>query len=101
MGMDLYGNWKKGTPQNISNEGDPHLHYNWTGWRFLQEFLETNGVDIEEFSGSNDGDLISRKTCKAVAECIEKNINQLAKTNQVWLWPHIKYWKWIRNYRQY
>lgn len=102
MGMDLIGEFRKKTPKEIveKNQDDACLHYNWSGWSFLLTFLEKNGVDMDEFCGDNGGERLSRKTCKAVAECLEANIGKLKKFDQVWLYPHIQKWKWVVNYRQ-
>lgn len=108
MGMDLMGQWMKSTPKVVKEQvvkdtgyDDPNIHYNWSGWSFLCEFLQDNGMNMSEFAGGNDGELLSRDTCMEVADCIEKNLHKLEPTDQVWLKEHIIRWKWARNYRQY
>lgn len=103
MGMDLIGNWRGTTPQEIKNKNEygANLHYNWTGWGWLVNQLEEWGVNTEEFSGSNDGEVLSRKTCKTVAEAIEQHIEKLPETDQYWLKNHIEVWKWTTRFKQY
>jgi len=62
MGMDL-----------IAKNGTDSLHFNWSGWRAVCEFVEKAGVDVSEFAGMNDGDLISKETCVEVAKAILTN----------------------------
>lgn len=101
--MDLVGQFRKNTPKKIIDkyQGDACLHYNWGGWRYIISFLNSHGVDITDFSGSNDGKLIKRSTCTEVAKYLKKYIHELPITEQVWLWPHIEKWEWVRNYKQY
>ena len=61
--MDLVPTNKKAEP----------LHYNWSGWETLGDFLEQKGVPLEEFAGANDGKRISAKTAKLVAKVIADN----------------------------
>lgn len=107
--MDLHGQWMKSTPQsvkdkvNADNGGDygPSLHYNWSGWSFITNFLESHGLDMSTFSGDNSGDLIPRDICMQAADIIEKHIGELPQEDQDWLKPHIESWRWAKNYKQY
>lgn len=109
MGMDLMsGGYRKNTPQMMKDyiEKDKenpslHLHYNWSGWSFLVEHLNQWGVDTSEFSGINDGELISRDTCEAVAEALKSNLHTLSTEDQEWIKEDIIRWKWTKNYKQY
>lgn len=64
MGMDL-----------ISTNN--HFSYNWSGWRWLYEYLVGWGVGVEELKFTNDGDLISAETCKAIAEALDRHRAEL------------------------
>ena len=77
MGMDLIGQWRKSTPKEIISKypNGPHLHYNWTGWGWILNWLEERGIDMEEFSGTNDGERLSRKTCQQVTKTIENHLS--------------------------
>ena len=100
--MDLIGQFRKNTPKEIvaKHEGDPHIHYNWTGWAFLINFLMSHGVDTSEF-GDNSGELIKRDTCAAVARCLKAHLSKLKLGDRLWLLPHIEKWEWAKNYKQY
>src|SRR5271154_1363871 len=52
---------------------DKDLSYNWEGWCTLIDFLQRHGGKTEEFSGTNDGELICANTCRQVAKIIEEN----------------------------
>jgi hypothetical protein len=86
MGMDL-----------IAVEPYPMIktqaHYNWTGWNTLRRFLDKHGVDISEFSGSNDGDLISKQTCREVAIVIEDNLAELQEIFGDYIRDDINFWR--------
>jgi hypothetical protein len=69
MGMDLIPKNKEVTP----------IHYNWTWWGILLRFLEENKCPMSEFSGMNDGNLISETTCKRVAEIIRNRFFELPR----------------------
>ena len=107
MVMDLIGKWRESTPDTIKNSQteygplEPNIHYNWTGWGWICNWLENHGVNMEEFSGMNDGETISRKTCKKVAETLEKHWDELNPEDQEWLKSHIEIWKWTLNFKQY
>lgn len=77
MGMDLVG---------------AGLSYNWNGWRWLVERLESWGVDVCEMKFTNDGDPISAETCRAVADAIDLHFDELDSEERNWLGPHI--WQW-------
>jgi hypothetical protein len=100
MGMDL-----KPIRPNKNAPRDDHGviwgRYNWFNWGWLCDKLDEWNVDISEFSGTNDGDRISAKTCKAVAQAIEDNLHTLSQQKQEWLRPHIELWRTCGGYRQY
>ena len=103
MGMDL----KPMKPSKDAPRYPEYPHdviwgrYNWSGWRFITDLLEQWGVPMDEFAGSNDGQLIKAKTCRLVADAIEKHIDELDKEDQEWLRPHIARWRTCGGYRQY
>lgn len=70
------------------------LSYNWGAWRRLIYLLQSWGVDTSEFSCYNDGELISRNTCLAVAWAIEANLEFLDECEREWLEPHIELWRY-------
>lgn len=86
MGMDLI-------PVKPEPFVQPSLHYNWCGWRTLVGFLEKNEVDISEFSGWNDGELISQETCRKVANVIEDNLVEFKKTYERDMDDDINFWR--------
>ena len=102
MGMDL-------EPQAPTNEapickysnGVKWGRYNWAGWRWLLDYLDDKGLDLSEFAGSNDGDLISDETCKKVANLIEEGLPALDDEYREWLTPHVQLWRTCGGYRQY
>jgi len=61
MGMDLY-----------SKRGDEYYRFNWSGWSNVCNFLSSRGCDLSEFAGSNDGDVVPAKSCKAIADTLDK-----------------------------
>lgn len=75
--------------------------YNWNGWFYLQDRLREWGVDISEFRGVNDGDKISAKTCRAVADAIEKHLAGMDERDRNWLSPHVKLWRTCGGYAQH
>ena len=99
--MDLIGKWRKETPQEIKDNYEPNLHYNWTGWSWIWNWLEEHEVHTIEFSGVNDGQRLSRKTCKQVAETLEKHWDELNADDQYWLKNHKDIWKYTLNFKQY
>ena len=78
MGMDLVG---------------VDLSYNWRSWGFLISRLNEWGVDTSEFRGTNDGDIISKETCIAVADAIERHLCELDDDDREFLEPHIDKWR--------
>jgi hypothetical protein len=60
-------------------KGRKVLSYNLAGWAWLIRWLNRWGVDTSEFSESNDGELISDPTCRAVADALEKHPEELRK----------------------
>ena len=73
--------------------------YNISGWTWIRNFLTNHGVDVSEFSGYNDGELIKADTCRLVADTIEKHIHELPENEQQWLRPHIQLWRTCGGYR--
>lgn len=65
MGMDLI-------PRNKEVESKG---YNWTGWRILGDLLESMGCDLSKMAGSNDGQYIDAKTCRAWAKALQMNLD--------------------------
>jgi len=68
MGMDLVG---------VGNES-LHQHYNWTGWSVLLGVLDQIGADTSEFSGSNDGEIVSEDAALACAELLHDALDREA-----------------------
>ena len=91
MGMDL----------DPINDNKTDLHYNWNGWSWLTERLIEWGVDVSEFTGYNDGDVISAATCRKVGDAIEAHIEEIEERHQVWLSPHIERWRTSGGFRQF
>lgn len=75
--------------------------YNWSGWIYITELFKREGVPMEEFSGSNDGDMISATTCELAAQAIERALPTLSQEDQIWLQPHIALWRTCGGYKQY
>lgn len=100
MGMDLC---PVAPSEDAPTDENSHIwgRYNWNGWRWLVEHLNKWGVDTIEFSGFNDGDLISEETCKKVADAIEKNLHTLDEEDQTWLKEDIILWRTCGGYYQY
>ena len=71
----------------------PSHHYKWTGWRTHVRFVEKDDVDTSEFSGWNDGELISEKTCREVANVIEDNRTEFQKTYRRSMDDDINFWR--------
>ena len=101
MGMDL-------KPQHPTADAprDEHGHpewgrYNWSGWSFLVDKLAEWGLDVKEFAGTNDGDLISAKTCRKVADLLERHKAKLPETWQRFIDHDIVLWRTCGGYRQY
>ena len=78
MGMDLIG---------------ANLSYNWSSWVVLISRLDEWGVDTSEFRGTNDGDPISKETCIAVADAIERHLGEVDDVARGFLEPHIDKWR--------
>lgn len=75
--------------------------YNWTGWSYIINLLNKWGINTNEFSGLNDGDVICDETCKKVADAIEKHLSDLDAKDRKWLEPHIILWRTCGGYRQW
>jgi hypothetical protein len=92
MGMDL-------SPINAKLEG---LSYNWDAWLFLMEKLNEWGVDTREFSGSNDGELISASTCRAVADALEAHVDEIpGEKNRKFFRAGIEAWRHSNGFCQW
>lgn len=57
--------------------------YNWTGWRYMKDLLTQLGEATSRMAASNDGALISNKTCKKwgtalLQACQEHSISEVA-----------------------
>lgn len=94
MGMDLIA-VKSKIPQ------DTNLHYNWAGWRWIVNHLEQWGVPMDEFSGLNDGDLISEATCIKAADALDAHWDELTPEEQEWLKNDSNSWRNCGGYQQY
>ncbi len=103
MGMDLKPIAPK--PDAPKNEqGTPIWgRYNWTGWQYIINLADRHGVDVSKFSGVNDGEEISAETCMAVADAIERAIDdhELSPQDVEWLTPHILLWRTCGGYCQF
>lgn len=101
MGMDLKPiRPSKKAPRD--ENGHPKWgRYNISGWSYIWDQLNRWGVDTSEFSGYNDGDKISAKTCRAVADAIEKHLPEMSERDRRWLEPHVILWRTCGGYRQY
>lgn len=100
MGMDL----KPIAPSPDAPEDEFGVEwgrYNWTGWLWLHRALQNWGIDTTEFSGSNDGAVISDKTCKLVADEIERRLPELEGKYRDWLRPHVAKWRTCGGYEQW
>lgn len=71
--------------------------YNIWSWGTLVPWLQSKGIDTKEFSGFNDGKIISNKTCMAVAAILEKYGDELGKG---WKDDAVL-WRTCGGYRQY
>ena len=100
MGMDL----KPINPSEFApkdENGTPVWgRYNWTGWSILRNKLRIWGVDTSELKSMNDGDVISERTCLAIADAIEKHAHELNKEDG-WLANHIERWRTCGGYEQW
>jgi hypothetical protein len=94
MGMDLH-------PVKSEPFIQPSLHYNWCGWRTLVKILNENGVDTSEFSGINDGELISIETCREVAIVIEDNRKRFEEIYKWNMDNDINFWRHCGGCYQY
>jgi len=82
------------------NETQESVDYNWKAWRYLTSLLETWGVNLDEFSDRNEGALLSTNICCAVADAIEKHLNELSAEDRAWLVEHIVAWRQSGGFRQ-
>lgn len=73
MGMDL-------VPLSVKDESDDenmHFHANWSGWSAIASMLDSLGVDMTNFSGSNDGDVVEQETAESWGRAVEENFDNL------------------------
>ena len=63
MGMDYIG-------RKPTNNKGSCLHLNWNGHSWLLSLLDQLGCDLDEWSGANNGERISARSCRAWAEAI-------------------------------
>lgn len=78
MGMDLIG---------------CGLSYNWSGWRWLIDHLEAWGVDTRDLVFHNDGHLISKETCAAIADALEAHLHELPERERILIQLDIPAWR--------
>lgn len=69
-------------PNNTSIES---IHYNWTGWAILTRFLEKHDCSMNEFAGVNDGDRISKDTCKLVAKILREHAQEIPNISRQYI----------------
>lgn len=101
MGMDLKPvNPSKEAPQ-YEEGGAIWGRYNISGWSYFRRLLEQWEVDTSELSGFNDGEVISEKTCIAIADAIEANLNKMDPEDRDWLQPKIILWRTCGGYEQW
>ena len=107
MGMDLKPiNPTKDAPRypDDGESGSGEViwgRYNWSGWTYITDKLESWGVDLTDFSGSNDGGVIPAEKCIEVANAIESHLNDLDEEDREWLRPHIVKWRTCGGYEQW
>lgn len=94
MGMDLHS-----VASTIGQQF--RLHYNWTGWEWLIEHLQKWGLDTEQFSFWNDGELISFEVCNAVASTLSAHIDEIDDEDRPWIESHIVAWRSSGGFRQW
>lgn len=77
--------------------------YNWAGWSWFVGKLEEWGVDVSEFSGMNDGDLITAATCRKVADAIEAHLSEFPEgsVRRQEMAEDVLLWRTCGGYRQY
>lgn len=70
MGMDLYSKRiPEGKKQRL------YYRFNWTSWNNVCQFLEDLGCDISEFTGSNDGEVVSPNSCLSIANTVQNTFD--------------------------
>ncbi len=84
-----------------ANKSLKPLEYNWGSWKFLVNCLNNWGVDTKDFSERNEGSLLNAEVCRTVADVIEKNLDQLAPEDQIWLREHIELWRLSGGFEQW
>lgn len=76
--------------------------YSWSGWNRLLEYLEKWGdVPLNEFAGTNDGDIISDETCKKVADSLERHLVDIEDDYREEFKSDIVLWRTCGGYKQY
>lgn len=101
MGMDLKPiNPSPDAPRRDSGEA-VWGRYNWAGWRWLLDRLHEWGLDTSEFSGCNNGDVISEETCVKVSKLIQDHLPEFDETDREWISEHIPLWATCGGYEQW
>jgi hypothetical protein len=101
MGMDLKPrNPTADAPKDAEYGGHVWGRYNWSGWTYITNKLAEWGVPLDEFSGLNDGDIISAETCCKVADAIDAHLHELDDRDRAWLGPHALLWRTCGGYEQ-
>jgi hypothetical protein len=73
MGMDLVPiDMREG-----ADEESTHFHANWSGWGVIASMLDSLGADMTGFSGSNDGEVVSREVAESWGVLVEENFDNL------------------------
>lgn len=101
MGMDLRPiNPSPDAPRRPNGDFE-WGRYNWAGWGWLLDKLEDWGLDLSEFSGSNDGDAISEETCVKVSKLIAEHLPELEPDDRSWIEKHVQLWATCGGYEQW
>lgn len=78
------------------------VHHNWSGWSRLCDLLIRLDIDLSEFRGCNDGDIISEATCTKVYNVVKQHWNTtLTQSERDWLEGRIELWKTCGGWEQY
>lgn len=107
MGMDLEPiNPSKFAPRSPADDKySPNEviwgRYNWSDWSEQIKYLQQWGIDTSEFSGTNDGFVISAETCEKVGYAILSHLDELPSDRR--LWPARKALLWLTcgGYKQF
>ena len=101
MGMDLIPCAPSQDAPRDENNQIVNGRYNWSGWKWLAEHLVDWGVNTDELAELNDGDVISDRTCKIIADTIEQHLSELTIEDQTWIKQHIILWRTCGGYEQW